>query len=117
LAAFNYYINGMITIPISERAVKQEWNKILIMAQNSGFPVHLTHGMKRQLLTRKEGTTQTQVVQQYNKKWVTFKYHSPSIYEVNNLFKRTNLRIPFRPTNTIYQQLPNKTNNPNRSGI
>jgi uncharacterized lipoprotein YddW (UPF0748 family) len=107
----------MITMPISERAVKQEWNKILIMAQINGFPVHLIHGMKRQLMTRKERTTQTQVVQQYNKKWVTFTYYSPSIYEVTNLFKRTNLRITFRPTNTIYQQLSNKTNNPNRSGI
>jgi len=26
LAAFSYYINRMITIPISEQAVKQEWN-------------------------------------------------------------------------------------------
>jgi len=104
-------------MPNLEGAVTQEWNKILIMARNNGFPVHLIHGMKRQLMTRKEGTTQTQLVQQYNKKWVTFIYHSPSIYKGTNLFKRTNLRIPLRPTNTIYQQLSNKTNNPNPSGI
>ena len=38
LAAFNYYINRMLTMPISEEARKQEWNKILVMAHNSGVP-------------------------------------------------------------------------------
>jgi hypothetical protein len=104
-------------IPIPEQAVKQEWNKILIMAQNNGFPAYLIHGMKKKLTGRKEGTTQTKMVKQHNQKWATFTYHSPSIHKVTNLFKRTNLEIAFRPTNTIYQQLSNKTKNPNRSGI
>jgi len=73
--------------------------------------------MKRQLTAKKEGTTQTQLVQQYKRKLTTFTYHSPSIYKVTNLFKRTNLKIAYRSTNTIYQQLYNKTNNPNPSGI
>jgi len=93
---------------ISEQAVKQEWNKIFIMAQNNGFPAHLIHGMKRQLMAKKERTTQTQVMQQHNKNWITFTYHSPSIHKVTNLFKRTNLKIAFQPTNTIYQQLSKK---------
>jgi hypothetical protein len=67
LAALNYYIIRMIKMPISGQSVKQEWNKILVMAQNNVFPVHLIHGMKRQLMARKEGT-QTQVVQQYSRK-------------------------------------------------
>jgi hypothetical protein len=117
LAAFNYYINRMITMPISEQAIKQEWNKILIMAHNNGFPTHLIHGMKKQLMARKEGKTQTKVDQQHNRKWVTFIFRSLSIYKITNLFKRTNLRISFRPTNTIYQQLSNKTKNPNPTGI
>jgi len=57
------------------------------------------------------------VDQQHNKKWVTFSFHSPSIYKITNLFKRTNLKIAFRPTNTIYQQLSNKTKDPNPTGI
>jgi hypothetical protein len=117
LAAFNNYINRMITMPISEQAIKQEWNKILIMAHNDGFPAHLIHGMKKKLLIRKEGTTQTNMVQQHNRKWVTFTFHSPSIYKITNLFKRTNLKVAFWPTNTINQQLSNKTNNPNPTGI
>jgi hypothetical protein len=59
LAAFSYSINRMITMAISEQAIKQEWNKILIMAHNNGFPTHLIHGIKKKLMIRKEGTTQT----------------------------------------------------------
>ena len=33
------------------------------------------------------------------------------------LFKKTNLKIAFRPTNTIYQQLSNKNKDPNPTGI
>jgi hypothetical protein len=116
LAAFNYYINRMITMSISEQAIKQEWNKIFIMAHNNGFPAHLIHGMMKKLMTEKEGTTQTNLLQ-HNKKWVTFTFHSPSICKIANLFKRTNLKTAFRPTNTIYQQLSNKTNNPKPTGI
>ena len=58
LVAFNYYTKRMLTMPISERAMKQECNKILIMARSNGFPTHLIHGMKKQPLARKEGTTQ-----------------------------------------------------------
>jgi hypothetical protein len=36
---------------------------------------------------------------------------------VTNLFKQTNLKITFRPTNTTYQQLSSKLNNTNSSGI
>ena len=55
--------------------------------------------------------------QQHNRKSVTFTFHIPSIYKFTNLFKRTNLKIAFRPTNTICQQLSNKTNKPNPTGI
>jgi len=65
------------------------------MAHNNGFPTHLIHGLKKQLVARKKRTTQTEVDQQHSKKWVTFTFHSPSIYKITNLFKRTNLKIAF----------------------
>ena len=43
-------------------------------------------------------------------------FEQPS-YKITNLFKRTNLKIAFQPTNTIYQQLSNKTKDPNPTGI
>jgi len=56
-------------------------------------------------------------MQQHKKKWVTFTYHSPAVRKVTNLFKHTNLKTAFRPTNTIYQQLSQKSNDTNPSGI
>jgi len=87
LAAFNYYINRMITMPITEQAAKQEWKNIITMAHNNGFPEHIIYRLRNKLLAKKDGTTQTQATEQHNRKWVTFVYHGPSIHTVTNLFK------------------------------
>jgi len=47
LAAFIFYINRMTKMPIMEQAKKQEWKKIIIMAQNNGIPEHIIHGLKK----------------------------------------------------------------------
>ena len=49
LAAIKYFINRMITIPITEQAVKQEWNKIITMAHSNGFPEQIVHKLKNKL--------------------------------------------------------------------
>ena len=107
----------MVTMPITEKAVKQEWNKIIIMARNNGFPEQTVHKLRNILITKRDRPWQTRIVQQQNKKWITFTYYVPAVLSVTNLFKRTILKIAFRPTNTIYQQLSQKRNNTNPSGI
>jgi hypothetical protein len=79
------------------------------MAHNNGFPEQIVHKLKKKLTTKKKQTMQTQPMQQHNKKWVTFTYHGPSVRKVTNLFKHTNLKIAFRPTNTIYHRHRNPT--------
>ena len=54
---------------------------------------------------------------QDNKKWIAFKYFSPIIRRISNLFKDTNLKITFKPCNTIKQQLTEKKNTNNPSSI
>jgi hypothetical protein len=68
-------------------------------------------------MIRKNRVTQTKCTQQQRKTWVTLTFHSPSLYKVTNLFKRTILNIAFRATNTIHQQLSQKHNNNNPSVI
>jgi hypothetical protein len=46
--------------------------------------------------------------EKYRKKWVKFTYNSPIIRKVTNLFNNTEVRIVFKATNTIYQQLAEK---------
>jgi hypothetical protein len=59
IAAFKYYINRMITMPITEKATKQEWEKILQTAHNNGFPERIVHKLKNKLIVKMKQTTQT----------------------------------------------------------
>jgi hypothetical protein len=106
----------MLTLPTTKQSKQQEWKPVLTIAQNNGFPMHITHNLKEKLIkkqTQKHLTTTTQ----QNKKWVTFTYHSPLIRKVTNLFKQTNLNIALRATNTTHQQLTEKPTNINPSGL
>jgi len=51
-AAFTYYINRMLTLPITKQAVTQEWNMIFTMAQNNGFPKHIIYNRKKELISK-----------------------------------------------------------------
>jgi len=90
LPAFNFYINRMITLPITKQAKQQEWKIILAVAQNNGFPLHIIHNLKKKLIVKKQKLPTTT---QQAKKWVTFSYHSPLIRKITNLFKHSNLNI------------------------
>ena len=117
LATFIFYINRMITLPVTEQAKQQEWNTILTVAKNNVFPLHIIHNLKNKLITKTQHTFTTQTHQK--KIWITFTYYSPLIHKITNLFKHTNLNIAFRATNIIYRQLRDKTtlNRLNSSGI
>jgi hypothetical protein len=70
LASFNYYINGMITLPITEQSKQQEWKIILTIPRNNGFPICIIHDLKKKLITKKQKENIT-IIQQ-TKKWITF---------------------------------------------
>jgi hypothetical protein len=48
-AAFNFYINTILTPPIIKQAKQQEWKIILAIAQNNGFPLYVIHNLKKKL--------------------------------------------------------------------
>jgi glycine cleavage system regulatory protein len=79
------------------------------MAQNNGLPEHIIHGLRKKLTTRIDRTKQTQDTQRQSKKWVTFTYYTSLVHKITNLFKRTDINIAFRPTNTILRDLPDIT--------
>ena len=113
-AAFRYYIHRMQSLPISEEAKQKEWNTILNIGRNNGYPKHWLNNIREKMANRthnKEPKTPDK------KKWITFKYFSPAIRRISNLFKDTNLKIAFRPHNTIKQQMTTKENNINPSDI
>jgi hypothetical protein len=116
LPAYTFYTSIMITLPITEKAKQKEWNTILTIAENNGFPLYIIHNLQKLIIK----TQQTKTTQTYQKKkWVTFIYHSPLIQKVTNLFGHTNLNIAFRATNTKDEQVRDKIpqNKINSSGI
>jgi len=52
LAAFTYYINTKITLPITEKAKKHEWKNILNIAQKNGFPMNIIHDIKKKEIAK-----------------------------------------------------------------
>jgi len=75
LAAFQYYINRMITFPLNEENRNNEWNIIRNIAHNNNFPCNRINELKNQMEHNK--THQKPSYNTTKKKWVTFTYYSP----------------------------------------
>jgi hypothetical protein len=61
--------------------------------------------------------TRESVRTMYLSVWCLVMYDSPIIRKITNLFNNTKIRITFKATNTIHQQLTENTQNRNPSGI
>jgi hypothetical protein len=106
LAAYNFYINRTLSVPITDQARQHEWNTICTIARNNGFPIRTIHNLTNRI-TKTQNIDNTFTNTQ-RKTWVTFTYHSPLIRKITNLFKHTNLNIAFRTGNTIYNWLQDR---------
>ena len=54
MAGFYIYINRMNNIHDSQQTIKQEWDKIINMARNNGFPVHLIHSLRNRITKKRQ---------------------------------------------------------------
>ena len=112
-----------MTVPVSEKSKQKEWGTILTIAENNGYPPALIHRLKTKLTNRKKALKQNcpqqqqQVTITLRNKWVPFTYFSPLVRKISNLFRQTDLKIAFRATNTIQQQLNAKQTHDDPSGI
>jgi hypothetical protein len=84
LAAYRFFINRMLTLPLTNTEKKKEWNTIQCIAHNNGFPPNLIHKLRYQL----EHVLSTQLEQPTNRPsaWVTFTFSNPAVYKITNLF-------------------------------
>ena len=71
------------------------------MAKSNGFPEDKITKPKTQLITKARKTEQPTSPQ----KWVAFTHFSPAVRMITNIFKKSNIGIAFRTTNTIFKQL------------
>jgi hypothetical protein len=47
LAAYNFYIHRMLSLPITDQAQHSEWNMICNIAHSNAFPVQLLHNIRK----------------------------------------------------------------------
>ena len=50
IAAFRHYIHRMITLPITEKSKQEEWNTILTIARNNGYPTSTVNKLRMKLV-------------------------------------------------------------------
>ena len=104
MAAFNYYINRILTLPVTKQAKQQEWKIKLATAKNNKFTRQNIHNLQKKLRTKQKRKNLSNTTTQQTKKWITFTYYSPLIRKIIKLFKQANLNITLRITNTTHQQ-------------
>jgi hypothetical protein len=97
----------MLSTPITEQAKQLEWNTISTIANNNGFPLRIIHNLKNKIVKTQNKENSSAPTQR--KPLNTFTYHSPPISKATNLFKRTNINTAFQTSNTIYNQLHDRT--------
>jgi len=100
LAAYRYYIERIINLPLNAKHQKREWSTILHIAQHNGFPPTIIQKQRHQIKHKAKHTTPYTNINK-NKRWITFTYISPQIRKVTNIFRNTNVKIAFRCRNTI----------------
>jgi hypothetical protein len=78
LAAYRYYIERMIRLPLSHTRQLREWETILHIATSNNFPAALLHKLKRQIQHKITKPPPTKSAKN-NTKWATFTFSSPHI--------------------------------------
>jgi hypothetical protein len=110
MAAYRYTINRIITLPLTAEIKNNEWQKILTIAGNNQFPLHLITILKTQI-QQKEQETKTK---NQSKKWATFTYHGAKVRTITNLFNHTGIKIAFKTSNTIQQRTKTRNHDTTR---
>ena len=120
LAAYRYYIERMLNLPLSTKKRNREWSTVLHIAQQNGFPPTTMQKLRQQIKQKTKHTTMHTSTNK-DRRWVTFTYISPQIQMVTNIFRNTNVKIAFKCRNTIANWIkpPKNHNTPphNKWGI
>ena len=121
MAAYRFYIERMLKLPLSHTRQLKEGKTILLIAliaTANNFPITVLQKLKWQI--QHKITKPPPAKNAESKKWATFTY-SPHIRKITNLFRNTNIKIGYKCSNTL-AQLTKPTSNRNipphnKSGI
>jgi len=100
-AAFRYYVNRLISLPLKQREKSKERNSILNMAKNNGFSAEQITKIKKQI--RQKSKEHTYINK--TKTWATFTYYGGFMRGITNIFKNSTVKTAYRTTNNIFNLL------------
>jgi hypothetical protein len=60
ISAFTYYINRLITLPITDKAKQTEWETILAIVKHNVYPTSMIQNLKTRLTNKKQNQKQKQ---------------------------------------------------------
>lgn len=66
IAACRYMINRLHNLPLSQEQRHQEWNTILQIAQNNGYPITLINKLNKSIITKRNRITNNTLPSQIN---------------------------------------------------
>jgi len=76
LAAYRYYIERVLNLPLNAEHQKREWSTILHIAHHNGFPPTIIQKLRHQIKHKTKHTTLHTSMNKY-KRWATFTHISP----------------------------------------
>jgi len=113
-AAFRYYVNRLISLPLTQIEKSKEWNNILNMAKNNGFSAEQITKIKKQISQKSKVHTHTN----RTKTWATFTHYGGFMKGNTNIFKNSTIKTAYRTTNNIFNLLASEKHTSGRlSGI
>jgi hypothetical protein len=91
---------------------------VLKLKKNNSGAKGLIDNLKKKIISRKpKQQDPSEQTIEARKRWITFTYHSRLVRRITNLFKQTQLKIAYKATNTIQQQLTDMQAHNNPSGV
>jgi hypothetical protein len=99
LAAYRFSISRMLSLPLNNVQIQNEWKNIKQIAHNN-IPTHFLTKLKRNI-QQKLNQPHPPTDPVGNTKWATFTYTSPRIRKITNIFKNTKVKVAFKSNNTI----------------
>jgi len=102
MAAYQFLIRRMISLPLDREQQYKEWQHILHITCSNDIPLalltQLRLRMQRNISSPKSPTLTTS---SRGTKWATFMCSSSQVRKITNIFKHTNIRIAFKCSNTL----------------
>jgi hypothetical protein len=102
MAAYQFLIRRMLSLPLDREQQYKEWQHILHIAHSNDIPLALLTRLRlrmQQNISSPKSPTPT--TSNNGTKWATFTYSSPQVRKITNIFKHTNIRIAFKCSNTL----------------